>query len=59
MYHQLNILYLDKKKLQDSLKKFVFKIVITSSISSNAQIFMSRFINQMKNSGIDKIYKKS
>lgn len=48
-----------QKKIAGLLEKVVFKIVTTENISSNAQIFMSHFVNKIKNSGTGKVYKKS
>lgn len=48
-----------QKEIVGLLKKKVFKVVTFEDVLSNTQIFNSRFVNKIKNLGIDKAYKKS
>ena len=48
-----------QKDIAGLLEKGVFKVVPTDSILSNAQIFNSRFVDEIKNPGTDKAYEKS
>ena len=48
-----------QKEITEVYEKGVFKVVTTNSISSNAQIINSRFVDKIKNPDIDKEYKKS
>lgn len=50
---------LRKKKVAGLLKKCVFKVIIVTNILTNAQIFNFYFVNQVKNAGINKVYKKN
>lgn len=47
-----------QKKIAGLPEKGVFKVVITKDIPSNASIFNSRFVDKIKNPGIDKAYEK-
>lgn len=42
------------KEIAELLKKGVFKVVTTDDIPSNARIFNSRFVDEIKNSGTNK-----
>ena len=48
-----------QKEIVRLLEKGVFKVVTTENIPSNARIFNSRFVDEMKNPGTDKAYGKS
>lgn len=48
-----------QKEIAGLLEKGVLKVVTTDSIPSNAQIFNSRFVDEIKNPSTDKAYKKS
>lgn len=48
-----------QKEFARLLKKDLFKVVTTDSISSNAQIFHSCFVDEIRNPGTDKAYEKS
>lgn len=48
-----------QKEVAGLLEKRVFKFVTSDSISSNARIFNSCFVDKIKNLGTDKVYEKS
>jgi hypothetical protein len=41
------------------LEKEVFKLVKKKNISQGIRIFNSRFVNELRNQGTDKVFKKS
>ena len=47
------------KEINGLLKKGVFKFINTADVLKGVRIFNSRFINKIKNAGIDKAFKKS
>ena len=47
------------KKLNGLLEKRVFEIIHIDDLSIKARVFESRFVNQMKNEGIEKAFEKS
>ena len=47
------------KKINSLLKKGVFKFINTVNILKGVKIFNSQFINKIKNTKIDKAFKKS
>lgn len=48
-----------KKEIAEQIEKNVIKIVIIKNISSNVQIFNSRFVDEVKNISTNKAYEKS
>ena len=48
-----------QKEVTRLLEKEVFKAVTSKDVPSNARIFNSCFVNEIKNLGIDKAYEKS
>lgn len=48
-----------QKEIVGQLEKSVFRVVTTADIPTNAEIFNSRFVNEIKNAGIDKAYEKN
>lgn len=52
-------LKLQQKKVLRPIKKRVFQIANYSKISIGIYIFISYFVNKIKNQDIEKIYKKS
>lgn len=48
-----------RKKIIRLPKKNIFKVFIIANISTNIQIFNSRFFDKIKNVDINKTYKKS
>ena len=48
-----------QKEITGRLEKDIFKVVISKNVPSNAQIFKSRFVDEVKNAGTDKAYQKS
>jgi hypothetical protein len=54
-------LYTDsrRKELNSLLKKGVFKLINIADIPQRVRIFNSRFVNQIKDAGTDKAFKKS
>ena len=67
----MNLIYLSKilidyqynifkqKEIARSFEKNVFKVVTSVNILSNTQIFNSYFVDKIKYSGTNKVYKKS
>lgn len=51
----LDLLYLGKKKL---LKKEIFKFIKLENILNNIYIFNSQFIDEIKDAGTNKVFKK-
>lgn len=47
------------KKIVEVVEKRVFKVITIVNISTNIQIFNSRFVDKIKNGNINKAYKKS
>ena len=47
------------KEINGLLKKGVFKFINTVDVPEGVRIFNSWFINKIKNTGIDKAFKKS
>ena len=48
-----------QKKIAGLFKKTIFRIVTTTDISTNVQIFKSRFVAKVKKANPDKTYEKS
>ena len=48
-----------QKEITGLLEKGVFKVVTSKDVPSNARIFNSRFVDEVKNAGTDKAYEKS
>ena len=48
-----------QKEINGLLEKSVFKVVTGGDIPSNARIFNSRFVDEVKHAGTDKAYEKS
>lgn len=48
-----------QKEIAKLLEKSIFKVFTTEDISSNIQIFNSRFVDEIKNLDTDKAYDKS
>ena len=48
-----------QKKIAGQFEKSVFKLVTCVNISSYTEIFNSRFIDEIKHAGIDKVYEKN
>ena len=48
-----------QKEITGLLEKNVFKVVISADIPSNAQIFNSRFVDEIKHIDTSKAYEKS
>ena len=46
------------KKLNELLEKRVFEIIYIDDFFTKARVFESRFVNQMKNEGIEKTFEK-
>ena len=47
------------KEFNKLFKKKVFKIIYIDNLFIKARVFESRFMNQMKNKGIEKAFEKS
>ena len=47
------------KKLNELLEKGVFKVINIKDLFTEARVFESRFVNQMKNEGTEKAFEKS
>ena len=47
------------KKLNELFEKEVFEIINIKDLFIRARVFESRFINQIKNEGIEKAFEKS
>ena len=47
------------KKLNGLLEKRIFEIIYIDDLFIGARVFESRFMNQMKNEGIEKAFEKS
>ena len=48
-----------QKEITGLLEKDVFRVVTTTDIPTNAWIFNSYFVDEVKNAGIDNAYKKN
>ncbi len=48
-----------KKKINDFLEKRVFELITFDQILENVRIFNSRFVDEIKHSGISQAYEKS
>ncbi len=47
------------KKIVELLKKEVFVLINKNDVSIDVRIFSSRFVNEIKHSGIEKAFEKS
>ena len=47
------------KKFNELLEKEVFEIIHIDDLFTKTRVFESRFVNQMKNEGIEKAFEKS
>ena len=48
-----------QKKINDFLKKRIFKLADKNDVSSDIRIFNARFVNKIKNENTEKTYEKS
>ena len=55
----LNLQAFRLKKINNLLEKRVFEIINKQDVSIETRIFNSRFMNQIKNKGTEKVFEKS
>jgi len=48
-----------RKEINSLLKKGIFKFINTADVLKGVRIFNFRFVNEIKNAGTDKAFKKS
>jgi hypothetical protein len=48
-----------RKEINDLLKRQIFELIIISKVLKNVRIFNSRFVDEIKHSGISQAYEKS
>ena len=47
------------KELNELLEKGIFEVINIKDLLTRARVFENRFVNQMKNEGIEKAFEKS